>query len=166
MEPLFELKDRFSEKDTSIIYSYIYFWRPARIVLNILLILYVAILALIVSNGILFFVAVMVIYYLWMYFLYRRDIKRSVLARKELYGDQYDAESTVIFTDEMGRSAADGREGIMIRYDTIKRVLSLKKHILIHSKAGNVFLFRKDSFTVGTAEEFLAFLKSKGVKVR
>lgn len=166
MEPLFELKDRFSEKDTSIIYSYIYFWRPARIVLNILLTLYVVILALIVSNLIIFYVAVIVIYYLWMYFLYRRDVKRAVLARKELYGDQYDAESTVIFTDEMGRSTADGREGIMIRYDTIKRVLSLKKHILIHSKAGNVFLFRKDSFTVGTAKDLLAFLKSKGVKVR
>ena len=166
MEPLFELKDRFSEEDYRIGCSYIWFWCPAKIISNILFILYVALLALIVSDLIFLYVAVLVIYYLWMYFMYRRSVKRGVLSIKELYGDTNELKSTVTFTDEVGRSVSEGHEDKMIRYDTIKRVVSLKKYILIHSKAGNVFVFGKDSFTLGTAEEFLAFLKSKGVKVR
>ena len=40
-----------------------------------------------------------------------------------------------------------------------------KNLILLHSKAKLIYIFRKDTFTKGTKNDFIAFLKDKGVKI-
>ena len=48
-------------------------------------------------------------------------------------------------------------------YDKVKKVVQTKRLILLQSEAKFWYLLPKDTFTRGTPEEFLAFLKTKGI---
>ena len=50
-------------------------------------------------------------------------------------------------------------------YDAITGVFQTKKLIFIRSNDNLAYFIRKDSFEIGTKEDFLLFLKSKGVPV-
>ena len=50
--------------------------------------------------------------------------------------------------------------------DKIKCAHQTKNLILVRTKARLIFIFRKDGFSIGTKEDFVAFLKNKGIKVR
>lgn len=47
---------------------------------------------------------------------------------------------------------------------SIKKVVQTKNLILLRTKANLLLTFRKDSFTVGSSEEFLSFLADKGIQ--
>lgn len=41
-----------------------------------------------------------------------------------------------------------------------------KNLILLQSKASLIYIFRKDTFTKGTTDDFVIFLRSKGIKIK
>jgi hypothetical protein len=51
-------------------------------------------------------------------------------------------------------------------FDKIKGAVQTKNLILLRTKANMIWIFRKDSFSVGSKEEFISFLKNKGIKVK
>ena len=53
-----------------------------------------------------------------------------------------------------------------ISYSMLKQAILTKNLILVRSKANLVFIFRRDSFCVGSEEDFLNFLRSKGLAVK
>ena len=50
-----------------------------------------------------------------------------------------------------------------VGFSQIKRAVRTKSMYILVSKAGWSYVFRKDSFTKGTHEEFRAFLRTKGM---
>ena len=48
-------------------------------------------------------------------------------------------------------------------YDKVKKIAQTKSLIILRSQANFWYILPKNTFTKGTAEEFLAFLKSKGL---
>ncbi len=53
-----------------------------------------------------------------------------------------------------------------LSFSNIKRVSESKNYIFVQTKARMAYVLKKDSFTLGTSDEFIEFLKSKGVKVQ
>lgn len=60
----------------------------------------------------------------------------------------------------------DDEEPTEVSFDNMKKVILSKNLILIRSAGNMLYIFPKDSFTVGTPESFLEFLKEKGLKIR
>lgn len=54
---------------------------------------------------------------------------------------------------------------IEIEFSNIKKAFQTKNYIMLVSNANLIYSFRKDNFTVGSAEDFLKFLRSKGYKL-
>ena len=52
-----------------------------------------------------------------------------------------------------------------IELSKIKGVVQTKNYIILRSDARLLYSFHKDGFTKGTKEDFLAFLRSKSIKV-
>ena len=53
-----------------------------------------------------------------------------------------------------------------VEFNKIKNAIQTKNYILLRSKANLIYIFCKDTFTVGTKEEFVSFLRAKGIKVK
>ena len=51
-----------------------------------------------------------------------------------------------------------------LSFEHIKKVRQSRNLIILYTKAKQAFVFPKAAFTRGTAAEFLAFLKTKGIK--
>lgn len=53
-----------------------------------------------------------------------------------------------------------------LQYPDVKKVVQTKEYIYLWSKANMLYSIKKDSFSVGTSEGFLDFLRSKNIKVK
>ncbi len=53
-----------------------------------------------------------------------------------------------------------------VKWNDIKRVSKTKNLILLVTQTKLCYIFKKDAFTLGTEEEFSAFLRTKGFKVK
>ena len=53
-----------------------------------------------------------------------------------------------------------------LHFDNIRNVEQTKNYIYVMTNAKLAYIFKKDSFTLGNAEKFIEFLKSKGIKVQ
>lgn len=53
-----------------------------------------------------------------------------------------------------------------VMLDQIKKVVTTKKLILIFSKAKLCYILDKDNFTIGKLNDFIDFLRNKGLKVK
>lgn len=49
---------------------------------------------------------------------------------------------------------------------TIVKAVQTENLILLRSKANLIYIFRKDTFIKGTHEEFIMFLRGKGIKIK
>ncbi len=61
--------------------------------------------------------------------------------------------------------SADGEQS-KLSYDAVERCSLTKNYILLYTNEKTVFAFKKDGFSVGSANEFLPFLKKKGIKIK
>ena len=80
----------------------------------------------------------------------------------EMHGKNVDIEITV--TDEFIQNDTE-TSSAKLTYDNITSAYQTKNLILLRSKARLIYALKKDSFELGTKEEFISFLKSKGITV-
>ncbi len=73
--------------------------------------------------------------------------------------------SVLTVTDTIIRSGGDSHY-VEIMCTDIKKVYLTSNFIIIHSKSNTLFIFRRDSFTVGDEKSFVSFLNKKGFKVK
>lgn len=99
--------------------------------------------------------------FLFVWFGYLRSIRMIEKRNAELFDGEYRIETVVTESYVESLDPLGGKVnltlGTMKNYDLTKNLL------LLRTKAGTTFIFRKDSFTQGTAVEFIDFLHSNGV---
>ena len=168
MEILFENSYVRNKKLAKELYWYIYYQRPVHIVINIIMILcfFAQILLLIwkpyLSNiGYLMFI---MLYFLLCFLRYIANVKAMIKRDKEIHGSEISV--TAIVTDEYIQWTASNGSVNKLEYPNIKYAKKTKKLILLRSKAGLIYIFSRDSFSIGTEDAFLLFLKDKGIKIQ
>ena len=86
-------------------------------------------------------------------------VKRDI----EVHGKEISVETIV--TDDFIQNKASTGAVNKLELNRIKNAAQTKNLILLRSKANLIFIFRKDTFTKGSKDDFIAFLKTKGIKV-
>lgn len=166
METLFEnkyIRDEDWAKDS---YSYLYFRRPIIIALHLVFLLYLIIG---IYNSITtksfdwYFILLPVFWCVLIAFLYNRSVKTII--KRDLKMNGKPIEVTVTVTEERLEQTHSAGAGYNLNYEDIKKVVQTEKYIYLWSKTSLFYSLKKDAFSSGNAEEFLMFLKSKGIKL-
>ncbi len=167
MEILFENKCVRNEEWAKDINKYIYFRRPIMIVLFALFALYLAlgIYNLVAFSDFIWYLILFPVFWiLFVIYLYKKN-QRILLKRDlELHGEPIEAVVTV--TDEMIIYKQSTGSEFRLKYSDVKKAVHTSKYIYLWSKTNMLYSLKSDSFTVGNAEDFTAFLKSKSLKVK
>ncbi len=168
MEPIFQ--NRYvRDKDTvKALYRFILFKSPSAIAIQILLALdFLLILSEWTFRNdttLILFLLLIPFYYLMRILAYFNMTNNLIRRDKEVNkGMPVEVQIDVTEDSLIGTTSAGVNE---IPFTSVKKVYRTKKMILLKTKAKQVFLLRADSFTKGTAEDFAAFLRSKGYKVK
>lgn len=103
-------------------------------------------------------------YMIFYWILYAMQVKITLKRDVEIYGQPVDIETSV--TDECIHLEASSGSVNKIEFHSIKYAAHTKNLILLITKAKHIVVFGKDSFSIGTKDEFVAFLKDKGIKVK
>ncbi|MBR3845796.1 MAG: YcxB family protein [Clostridia bacterium] len=93
---------------------------------------------------------------------YRRSVKISVQREKELDSNGHIAQELSVFDDRITLQARGNT--LSIQFENIKCFIITNNYIYVVSKGQIWYDLKKDSFTLGSAEEFIEFLRSKGIK--
>ncbi len=167
MQPLFENRYTHDEEWAKDLFRWMYFRRP------ILWICY-ALFALVFALGVYDWIVwgrvnlLLLIYppvFVAMIMVLASVRRRMTMKREvEMYGAP--VETTLWVTDdEITAKQSNGTE-YRLRYTDIKKVIQTARYVFLKSKTQVVYSFKKDGFTVGNADEFIEFLKSKGIRVK
>ena len=97
-------------------------------------------------------------------FCYISQVRAMVNRDKELCGKEIEVR-LVVTESAMEYSASTGAL-CKVGLDRIRSAVQTKNLILLRSRSNILYIFRKDGFTVGRKEDFIAFLKGRGIKVR
>lgn len=167
MEVLFENKYTRDKEWAKDIYGYIYFRRPMMIVLSIIFLLYllIGIYNLMIACAVdWFYIFFPVAWYAYIAFSYRR-IARTVINRDlEMHGKAIEVTVTVS-EDVIKQTQSTGSE-FQLNYGGIKRAVQTKKYVYLWSKTNMLYSLKKESFSLGSTDDFIFFLKNKGIKVK
>ena len=167
MEVLFENSFLRTKKVAKEMYGYFYF---KRIGMNICYIFYALLFIYQIYNWIannrveLTFLLIGPIVYLLQVFLYFYQVRALTKRDIELFGSPAAIKTEV--TENCVRAIAPSGGVNELTYINVRRAVQTKNLIFLQTKANLLYVFLKDGFTLGTAEEFIAFLKSKGVRVK
>ena len=167
MEKLFENKYTRDKEWAKDAYSYIHFRRPIIIVFDVLFALYLIIG---VFNSITtriidwYFITIPFIWCILIVFLYSKNVNTILKRDLELHGKVIEVNVTVT-KDLIIQSQSTGSE-FQLNYCDIKKVVRTKKYIYLCSKTNMLYSFKRDSFSIGVADDFLLFLKNKGINVK
>ena len=167
MEILFENSYVRNKELAKEIYRYYHFQRKPLVVCHIIILLSLVanLLAVIFDEkhnlGIIVF---SLFYFFARLFSYYNQVNAMVKRDNEMYGKEITVETIV--TDEFIQNTASTGSVNKIEYDKIRSAAQTKNLILLRSKANLIYIFRKDTFTKTNAQMFVAFLKSKGIKVK
>lgn len=167
MEIKFEnkyLRDKEWAKD---IYGYMYFKRPLMIVIYAVMALYLAFgIYNTVRYGYIdrYFLIVPIGFSIMIAFLYNKNVTVTLKRDMEIHGKAI--ETSVTVTDEVIRHSTSLGSEYFLNYVDVKKAVQTKKFIYLWSKANMFYSLKKDAFTQGSAEEFIAFLNTKGIKVK
>ena len=108
------------------------------------------------------YVVFIVLYEIW---LYRRSMKIWRARRIELNGEQ-DINVVYEITEDTVSSRSSVGEDVNISLDSVMKIRQSKNLIFMLTRAKIVYTLRKDAFTVGTAEEFVQFMRDKGINAK
>ena len=97
-------------------------------------------------------------------FYYFQLVNISLKRDKENYGQNVCIETIV--TDEYVQREILSGNACKIAFDAIKRADQTKHFIVLFTKARQLYIFKKDSFSIGDKEQFISFLKAKGITVK
>lgn len=166
MEPLFENTYTQSKSFYQELYSYFHFRRPITLAAFIVCgICFASQLALAIFNleYNLSIMILMALFPLFKLFAYVNQINSITKRNKEISTEAISICSTV-HDDHLEISASNGST-LNIELAKIRSVVQTKNYIILRSDARLLYSLHKDGFTKGTKEDFLAFLRSKSIKV-
>lgn len=167
MEVLFENSYTRDEKLIKEIYRYEYFRRKLLIIFDIVMILCLLsnILILVVEKKCYWGVFILApLYFLYKFFCYWCQVRIIIKRDQEVHGKEISVE-TIVTNEYIQNTASTGTVN-KLEYENIRNVVQTNNLILLRSKANLVYIFQKDAFTIGNAEDFIKFLKDKGIKVK
>ena len=95
---------------------------------------------------------------------YFRANKMTAERNREIYGDN-DVVVTEVTDDCIRQHLSNGAQ-FTIPYTSIKRCELSRHYILLVSYAKILYTLKRNGFTIGNADDFFAFLQSKGIKVK
>jgi len=75
-------------------------------------------------------------------------------------------EVDILVMEDWIQTAASTGAVTKLEYNKIRSAFETKNLILLRTRANLIYTFPKDKFTVGDAEDFISFLKEKGIRVR
>lgn len=96
-------------------------------------------------------------------YCYICQVNAMIQRDNEIHGKEIEVNTVV--TDEFIQSTSSTGGVSKVEFDKIKTAIQTKNLILLHSKANLIYIFAKDAFNIGGKEEFVTFLKTKGIKV-
>lgn len=167
MEILFENKYTRNKELLKDVYTYAYFRRPLYIVLYIYFLLYLAwgIYDAITNRS--FSSPLLIIPVIWfalILLMYFRNINTVLKRDLEIHGKPIEVVVTV--TDEkISQKQSTGSE-YYLNYVDIKRAAHNENYIFLWSKTNLIYLFKIDSFSIGSADDLICFLQKKGIKIK
>ena len=170
MEGLFCNKFVRDEDTAKEVYVYWYFKKPLLIVVYSIIALYslVCILGFILdfdsAKEALGVFVIGIFVFVFMIVSYHSQAKAMVQRDKEMSGGKPLCCEISVSENEITLSALDSRSSVAM--SNIKSAFETENYIVVLTKARLMFIFKKDSFTKGDAESFIAFLKEKGIKVK
>ena len=167
MNPLFENTYQRTKNIAKEMYRYFYFQRPICIFVYILASanLISTILSYILYQTYDFFsIGVILFFFGFPALLYTTQVRTVVARDKEAFGCEPMA--TITFTEETIYTTCATIKSVEYTYDKIAFARQTKNLILLKTKANLILILRKDAFTLGTKEDFIAFLKAKGLIVK
>lgn len=170
MEKRFENKYVRDENTAKEIYKYWFFKKPTMVAMYVILAVYTFFCILGLSfdfadarEFILPFICALMIPVL-MTVSYRSQVKTMANRDKEMAnGGELLCEISVN-DNEFTVAYFEGRNSIAM--DNVKYAFQTKSYIAVITKARLMVILKKDSFTVGDADSFIAFLKEKVIKVK
>ena len=166
MDSLFENTYTADKSFYQELYSYFHFRRPITVATFILCgICFTSQLALAIFDleyniGIMILTALFPLFKL---FMYVNQVNSLTKRNKEISTEALSICSTV-YEDHLEISASNGST-LNLELSKIRSAVHTKNYVVLRSDARLIYSFGKDGFTKGTKDEFIAFLKSKGIKV-
>ncbi len=167
MEILFENSYIRNKELAKEIYRYYYFQRKWLIAFFVFLIAgFICNILMAIMSGVYrwWVFAFVPIYFLYHFFCYFRQVNTMVKRDKETHGKEITVETIV--TDGFIQNTASTGGVNKLEYDNIKSSVQTKNLILLRSKANLIYIFRKDTFSKGSKEEFILFLRNKGIQIK
>lgn len=167
METLFKnryIKNREWAKD---VFGYINFRRPLIIVFDVyfFLCIVLGIVDVIVDKNINVYLFILPIVWIFLQiFIYVKNVNITLKRDLEVHGKPIEVDITV--NDESITMAQSTGSEIHLNYVDIKKAFQTKKYLYLQTKANLLCSFKKDSFSIGNEEEFLIFLKNKGIRIK
>lgn len=95
---------------------------------------------------------------------YRSQVKMMVKRDREMANGRELVCNVTVTDGEITFSALDGKNSVSL--ENLKYAFQTKSYIVVVTNAKLMYLLKNDGFTVGNAEEFIVFLKEKGVKIK
>ena len=167
MEILFENIIERNKQMAKEIYRYFYFQRTAMAAgYAVLILCFISnLLRLFFEGYCSWFVMLAVpLLFLFQFYIYSKQVKTMVTRDREVF-EKGIIIKNMVYEDRVQMVSSTGSD-ISIDFAKVTKVILTKNLILLRTKANQLIIFGKESFTVGTKEEFVRFLSSKGYKVR
>ncbi len=173
MEILFENQYVRTKEFFKTFYTYLYFKRPRAIVFHV----YIVMSVLLILSYLLFsermrseyefgiYLSLMPILYIVYVCRYYRVRKLSYLRDLEIDNGEPVEASISVTANGIDCIHAKSETATHVDLAKIKKIYNTKHYIYIMTGTKLIYPLKKDGFTKGTTEEFLAFLRGKGFKV-
>ena len=167
MEPLFKISYVRDKKWLKFLYKIMLFRRPIMIIFNVLILLYFVfgIAFSVVNHYVEFvFLGIPLLWFIYIYFVYNRSVNIALKRDLEIHGKPI--ETSMFITDENIRYVQSTGAEFFTNYSDIKKVIRTNQYVVFYTKTKLYCAFKDDDFSVGNIEEFLLYLKNKGIKVK
>lgn len=95
---------------------------------------------------------------------YHKAVKIGMARENEISSNGAVAYTVSIYEDKITQKTSLGSE-YTIDFSNIRKAYKTSNYIVLQSAAKQLYILKKDSFTVGDSENFLDFLHEKGYKI-
>lgn len=106
-----------------------------------------------------------VVFWISKYSMFRKALRTSIAQDLENNQGQPISIQIDVFSDSV-RIARIGANFVSIPLSSVKKVAQTPNLILLYTKAKQILFFHRYGFIQGTAQEFIQFLKTQGIKVK
>ncbi len=169
MEILFENSHVRNKELAKELYRYTMFKRPIMVFIHVALLLSFACnIALIWDQSSNWAVLIVVpLYFAYSFWRYHVSVSSMLKRDREAFGGEVTVQ-TVVTDTCVRQTIANGPNNAAneTKLSNIKKVVQSKNLIILWTNANLLYIFHKDTFGARGKDEFLAFLRGKGIKVK